>query len=325
MRTMYFGRALREGLAEELRRDKSVFVMGEDIRCGLYTGVSGLSGEFGDRIMDTPLSETAFFGAAIGAAMSAGVRPVVSSLLSFMYVALQQVINDASKHRYMSGGQVKLPLVFMTDYGQRGGALGGGAHHANSTYAMFMHEPGLKVVVASTPYDAKGLLKAAIRDDNPVVFLSGPGGNMEGPVPEEEYIIPLGVADVKRKGTDVTLVAIGPMVQEALSVAEKVSRQGISVEVVDPRTLVPLDKDTILASVKKTGRLVIADEAPRTCGAAAEIATVVTEDDEAFASLKAPIKRVTRLQTHIGAAPTLNKMALPDAEKIEVAVRAALL
>lgn len=320
MREINFMQAFNEGMREEMRRDKTVFFMGEDVQLPVFGFATGLVDEFGpERIRNTPLSEAGFVGAGIGAA-AAGMRPVVDlSVFGFSYLAMDQIVNQAAKMRYMFGGQVKLPLVICGIAGIMGSSA---AHHSESPHGMFMNAPGLKMVAPSTPYDCKGLLKAAIRDDNPVLFFQFITlGLLTGEVPEEDYIVPLGVADVKRTGTDVTVVAIGPMVPKALTVAESLAKEGISLEVIDPRTLVPLDKWAILTSVQKTGRLVIADEAPRTCGAAAEIAALVVEDDDAFGYLDAPIQRVTRHHVPIPCSPPLERFVVPDEARIEAAVR----
>lgn len=328
MRELNLLQAVHEGMVEEMRRDKKVYLMGEEVHTGLggdvYGTNKGLVGEFGtERIRSTPLSEEGFFGAAVGSAM-VGMRPVVDVMLwSFVYLAMDQVVDQAARTRYMFGGQVKVPLVVR---GLCGWIPGVAAQHTDSPYAMFMHNPGIKIVVPSTPYDAKGLLKTAIRDDNPVLFFEfAQIAILRGPVPEEEYLVPFGVADVKRKGTDVTVVAIGPMVSKSLAVAEELAKEGISVEVVDPRTLVPMDKETILTSVKKTGRLVIADESWPTCGASAEIAAMVYEDEDAFGCLEAPVQRVTRpANTPIPFSPTMERFVVPDAANIKKAIQKIL-
>ena len=323
MREINFMQAFNEAIREEMRRDKTVFFMGEDVQLPVFGFATGLVEEFGpDRIINTPCSEAGFVGAAVGAAAS-GMRPVVDiSVFSFSYLAMDQIANQAAKMRYMFGGQVKLPLVICGIAGIMGSS---GGQHSDSPHAMYMAVPGLKIVIPSTPYDCKGLLKAAIRDDNPVLFFQFISlGLLSGNIPEEDYIVPLGVADVKRKGTDVTVVAIGPMVQKALNVAEELAQNGISLEVVDPRTLVPIDKQTITSSVKKTGRLVIADEGPRICGAAAEIAALVVEDDDTFGCLDAPIQRVTRHHVPIPSSPVLEQFVVPDEGRIKDAVRKVL-
>ena len=252
--------ALNIAIKEEMRRDESVFIMGESIRGGIYGVTGGLSQEFGDRVIDTPLSENGFMGAAVGAA-AVGMRPIVQSLASFMWVAMDQMISQAAKMRFMFGGQVSLPVVYR--WGMIYGA-NSAAHHTDRPYPMIMNMPGLKIALPSTPADAKGLLKTAVRDNDPVMFfednsLTGTRGEVE----DGDHTVPFGVADVKHEGTDVTVVALSGMVLRALSVAEVLDEEDISVEVIDPRTIVPLDTRTILDSVEKTGRLVIVDPAPQ--------------------------------------------------------------
>jgi pyruvate dehydrogenase E1 component beta subunit len=323
MREIRFVRAINEAIREEMHRDKTVFLMGEDVWEGVFGATRGMLEEFGaERVWNTPLAELGFVGVGVGAA-AAGMRPIVDiGMFNFSYLAMDQIVNQAAKMRYMFGGQVKLPIVIR---GLAGGGGGTAAQHSDSPHPMFMNVPGLKVVVPSTPYDGKGLLKAAIRDDNPVVFFEFTSlGRFSGAVPEEEYIVPLGVADVKREGSDVTVVAIGPMVPKALAVAEELAKDGISVEVVDPRTLVPMDKKAITSSVQKTGRLVVAEDASRICGAAAEIAALVVEDDDTFGCLDAPIQRVTRPHVPVPYSPPLENFVIPDAAKIKAAVQKVL-
>jgi|TARA_Y100000310_G_scaffold328283_1_gene396190 pyruvate dehydrogenase E1 component beta subunit len=318
MREISFNRAIVEATREEMLRDETVFVMGEDVEAGLTGKTGGLIDEFGpERVRDTAIAEVGIVGTAIGAA-AAGMRPVAELMFwVHSYMAMDQIINQAAKMRHMFGGQGKLPLVI------RGSAVtGASAQHSDSVHAMFMHVPGLKIIAPSTPYDAKGLLKSAIRDDNPVLcFEAGNLGGLRGPVPEEEYTVPLGVADVKREGSDVTLVAISGMVPRALAAAEALAEDGISVEVVDPRSLAPLDTDTILASVKKTGRLVVADEAQPTCGASAEIAALVAEDDDTFECLKAPVQRVARKPVPVPFSPPMLRFMTPAKDTIVSAIR----
>jgi len=310
-----------EALQEEMRRDETVFVMGEDVEAGIMGKTFGLLDEFGpQRVRDTPLAEVGFVGAAVGAA-AAGARPVVEIMFWMLsYVAMDQICNQAAKMRYQFGGQTGLPMVI------RGSAVtGSAAQHSDAVHAMFMHVPGLKIVVPSTPYDAKGLLKTAIRDNNPVLYFEAANLNVtRGHVPEEDYTIPFGIADIKREGTDATVVAIGWMVPAALDAAEALAEEGISVEVVDPRTLVPMDKETIRASVRKTGRLVIADEAQPTCGATAEIAAVVVEDEDTFSSLDAPIQRVARREVPVPYSPPMLQFMTPSADNVKEAVRKAM-
>lgn len=313
MRKITYAAAGLEALAEEMRHDSKIF--------HLSTEPPGpLLEEFGaERIRATPIAESALTGMAIGAAGS-GYRPIVDwRLVTFSFVAMDQVVNQAAKIHYMFGGQAKFPILFRTTVG---GGTRRAAQHSQSPYSMFMHLSGLKMIIPSTPYDLKGLLKTAIRDNNPVIsFECGRMDGFEGEVPDEEYTLPLGVADVKRQGRDVTVVALAWMVPEALAAAEILAAEGISVEVVDPRTLVPLDTDAIRASVKKTGRLVIADEAVPTAGASAEIAAVVTEDPATFRALTAPIKRVCALPVPIPYTPGLEDFVFPDRHKIAAGVR----
>lgn len=313
--------AMREGLIEEMRRDPTVFVMGEDVKIGVFGISRGLVDEFGtERIRNTPISENVIAGAALGAAAS-GMRPVADMMMSnFLYLAMEPLANQAAKLPYMTGGQIKMPVVFIAAQGAPGGNA---AHHSESIHPMLMNLGSLKVVLPSTPYDAKGLLKSAIRDNNPVVFLFHISlGGATGEVPDEEYTVPLGVADVKRQGSDVTVVAMGMMVKHSLKAAENLEKEGVSVEVVDPRTLAPLDMDTILASVKKTGRLVVVDEARQYCSAASEISAGVVE--KAFQYLKAPILRVTTPNVPIPFSPPMEKHIVPNVEKITDAVRKVL-
>lgn len=321
MRKIAYREALKEALREEMRRDSRVFLLGEDI--GRYWGgafkvTKGLAEEFGDeRVRDTPISESAIIGAAVGAAIT-GMRPVAEIMFGDLTaLAMDQIANQAAKIRYMFGGQAKCPIVVRTPFGA---GVNIAAHHSQSLEAWFMHVPGLYVAAPSTPYDAKGLLKTAIRSDNPVVFcehkLLYP---LEGEVPEEEYTIPFGVADVKREGKDVTVVATLFMVHKALNAAEKLEEEGISVEVVDPRTLTPLDKQAIIKSVKKTGRIVIVTEDCKTAGVSAEIAAVVAE--EAIDYLDAPIKRVAEPDTPIPFSPPLEQYVIPDEKAIIKAVK----
>lgn len=328
--------ALRQTLIEEMMWDDKVFLLGEDIGefGGAYKVTEGLIDKFGEeRVRDTPISETAIIGAAIGAAVT-GMRPIVEIQFNdFLTCAMDQIVNQAAKMRLMSGGQVKVPLVIRSPVG----ATGRAAQHSQSLEAWFMHVPGLKVVLPSTPYDAKGLLKTAIRDDNPVMVFehkllyggSSPGGKAKTavdemretmtPAPEKEYTIPFGVADVKKEGKDITVVATLLMVHEALRVAFRLEKEGVSVEVIDPRTLVPLDKETILNSVKKTGRVVIVSEDCKTGGVGSEIAAIISE--EAIDYLDAPIKRVATLDMPTPFAPKAETYIIPDDDKIIKAVR----
>jgi len=321
VREITYAAAIREAMSEEMRRDPRVFLFGEDV--GVYGGAFGVSvgmiEEFGpERIRDTPISEAAIIGVAAGAALT-GCRPIAEIQFSdFLVLGLDQLGNQAAKMRYMFGGKARVPMVVRAPEGSGTGAA---AQHCQSQEAIYCHFPGLKVVVPSTPYDAKGLLKASIRDDNPVVFLEQKLLYRKvGPVPQDDYLVPLGRADVKRAGKDLTIVAWGRMVQMCLEVCATLERDGIEVEVVDPRTLVPLDKETIIRSVKKTGRLVIVHEAVGTGGYGGEIAAVVA-DSEAFFHLDAPIRRVAGYDVPIPYNPKLEKNAVPTPERIERAVR----
>ena len=312
--------ALNEAMREEMRRDERVFIMGEDIRSGVYGASGGLFSEFGeDRVLDCPLSENAFVGAAVGAA-AVGTRPIVESASCFLWVAMDSLISQAAKMRYMFGGQVDLPIVYrMSMY--YGGSMA--AHHSDRSHPIFMHIPGFKVVFPSTAYDGKGLLKTAIRDDDPVIFCEDRTIlGARGHVPEEEYCIPFGQADIKREGSDVTIVAIGGMVTRALQAADALAEEGISAEVLDPRTLVPLDKQAILASVAKTGRLVTVDMAHKTCSAASEIAAIVAM--EGFWDLQAPIQRVGTANVHIPFSTALEPLCYPTADSIADAARVTM-
>ena len=312
--------ALNEAMREEMRRDERVFIMGEDIESGVYGASGGLFGEFGgERVRDCPLSENAFFGAAVGAA-AVGMRPIVESAACFMWVAMDSLVSQAAKMRYMFGGQVNLPIVYRAAQYYAGSMA---AHHSDRSHPIFMNIPGFKICYPSTAYDGKGLLKTAIREDDPVLFCEDRTVlGTRGFVPEEEYLIPLGVADIKREGTDVTIVAIGGMVPRALQAAEALAQEGVSAEVVDPRTLVPLDKAAILKSVAKTGRLVTVDNAHKTCSGASEIAAIVAM--EGFWSLQAPIQRLGTANVHIPFSTALERLCYPTAETIAAAVRVTL-
>lgn len=299
--------AIQEALAEEMERDPRVIVFGEDVEASMFGETSGLQDRFGpDRVRNTPISEALISGMAVGAA-AAGYRPVCHLMYgNFIYTGFDAIANQAAKLRYMTGGQITLPLVYM-------GVIGGGkstaAQHSDCIYPALMNLGGLKVIVASEPADAKGLLKAAIRDDNPVAFLQAAGRSREQhAIPDEDYVLPLGEAAIKREGRDVTIVAIGSMVKQALLAAEELAAQGIEAEVLDPRTLFPLDEDAILASVTKTGRLVVVDEAHSTCGAASYISAVVAE--RAFTALKGPVRRLT-----------VGDVAMPFSAPLEDALR----
>lgn len=316
---MTYAEAIRDAIRQEMRRDPSVFVMGEDV--GVYGGIfkvtQGLYEEFGEeRVRDTPISEAVIAGAAVGAAVT-GMRPVAEIMfVDFTTIAMDQIVNQAAKMRYMFGGKVKVPLVLRTTVGTGRSAA---AQHSQSLEAWFMHVPGLKVVMPSTPADAKGLMTASIRDDNPVVFLEHKLlYRVPGPVPEGEYLVPIGKADVKRPGSHCTVVATSLMVSRSLEAAEKLRAEGIEVEVVDPRSLRPLDLDTIVSSVKKTGRCLVVHEACRFAGPGAEIAASVAE--AAFDYLDAPIKRLGGWDVPVPFAPVLEKAVVPSAEDIVEAV-----
>jgi pyruvate dehydrogenase E1 component beta subunit len=322
MREITYTQALIEAFDEEMDRDPAVFILGEDIGeqwQGAFGEFKGLYQKYGpQRIRDTPISETAIMGAAIGSAIL-GMRPVASLMLADLYgVAMDEILNQLTKLRYMCGGKVKLPVTIVS---LSGAGFSAAAQHSKNIEGLLMSIPGLKIVSPSTPYDAKGLLKSAIRDDNPVAYFFRSVllfHTIKGKVPEEEYTIPLGKADVKREGSDVTVVAIGTMVHRALAAAAKLQEKGVSIEVIDPRTLVPLDKQAIFDSLKKTGRLVIMDEEPKTGSAAGEISAVVAE--EAFDFLDAPIKRVCAPDTPVPFSPVLEKFWMPDEEDLIKAV-----
>jgi len=319
MREIRFIQAVNEALAEEMERDETVFIIGEDVQSGVFGASRGLVERFGpERIMDTPLSETAVAGSAFGAAM-AGYRPVADFMFAdFMLIAANEIINNAAKWHFIHGGKVNVPVVF---FGNIGGGARVGPEHSQCPETIFMHTPGLKVALPSTPYDAKGLLKTAIRDNNPVVYFYHKrllGVAQE--VPEEEYTVPFGVADVKREGKDVTVVATSFMVQHALAVANELEGK-VSVEVVDPRTLEPLDIDTIVKSVQKTGRVVIVDEDTLRCSVSAEIGMQIME--KAFDSLDAPIKRVGAANLPI-AGGYMEQYVLPQPKDIVAAIEAVM-
>ncbi|MCD6243146.1 alpha-ketoacid dehydrogenase subunit beta [Candidatus Bathyarchaeota archaeon] len=326
-REITFVEALNEALKEEMRRDESVIVMGEDVRYG-YSGRGGvfmvtadLAKKFGsERVLDTPISEDGFVGAAVGAAIS-GLRPVVEVMYAdFLMCCMNQIVNNATKLRYSTGGQLKVPLVIRTMIGQGRGV---GSDHSQAPISWFVNIPGLKVVVPSTPYDAKGLLKSSIRDDSPVIFFEHfLLYKTKGEVPEEEYTIPLGKADVKKEGRDLTIVAISNMVPVALSVAEKLERDGVSVEVIDPRTLIPLDKEIIIESVKKTNRLITVESSVKTCGVGAEIVSMIVE--EVFDYLDAPPIRIAAPPIPAPVSPTLEKAVIPTEDDVIEAVRKTL-
>jgi len=315
MREITIREALQEALREEMRRDSTVFVLGEDIAQfgGAYIITQGLLDEFGpERVRNTPLVEAAIAGAALGAAL-VGMRPIAEIMyIDFTPIAMEQIFNQIAKIRYMTGGMVKVPLVIRMP---AGGGISAGPHHSQTWEALYAHVPGLKVVMPSTAYDAKGLLKSSIRDDNPVIFIETKKlYGQKGMVPEEEYLVPLGKAEVRREGSDITIIAIARMINLALRVAEVLEKEGVSVEVVDPRTLIPFDENTVMNSVKKTGRALIVHEACRTGGFGAEIAARIA--DEAFDYLNARIKRVGTLDCPIPFNPKLEDYVIPNEHDI---------
>jgi acetoin:2,6-dichlorophenolindophenol oxidoreductase subunit beta len=311
-----FGEAVREAIAEEMRRDPTIVLMGEDVaEAGTtFKVLKGLVEEFGkERIIDTPISEAGFAGIGVGAAMT-GMRPIVDIMFGdFLTLIMDQIVNQAAKIHYMSGGKWKVPLVIRATMGATRRSA---AQHSQSLHAWPSHIPGLKVVVPSTPYDAKGLMKAAIRDDNPVVFFEDKISytKVKGPVPTEEYVIPLGVADVKREGRDITIIATSSMVQTALGAATMLEEVGISVEVVDPRTTWPLDERTLVESVKKTSRCIVMDEGYGRYGVSAELAAVVAQG--AFYNLDAPVTRLTALHVPIPFSPALEDVTVPTEQQV---------
>lgn len=313
--------AINEALAEEMERDERVILFGEDVIASVMGDTRGLHARFGpDRVRNTPICETVMTGMAAGAA-AAGLRPVCHMMYgNFLYTGMDAIANQAAKLRYMTGGQIRIPVVYM---GVFGAGRSSAAQHSDAMHPVFMNLGGIKVVLPASPADAKGLLKSAIRDDNPVIFLQAAGrGGEAGEVPEEEYTTPLGVAEVKRPGRDVTVVAIGAMVRHALRAADALAHEGIEVEVVDPRTVMPLDEETIIASVRRTGRLVVVDEARDVCSAASHIVAVVSE--KAWEALKAPPRRLTVPDVAIPYSPPLEKALLPDPERVAAMVRAVL-
>ncbi|HJN91374.1 MAG TPA: alpha-ketoacid dehydrogenase subunit beta [Dehalococcoidia bacterium] len=313
-----FTQAIVEAVSQEMENDHDVFVAGEDVRVGGVFGTdAGLFQKFGEkRVWDTPITEQGITGLAVGAA-AAGLRPVIEIMfMDFMGVCMDQIVNQMAKMKYMFGGKAELPIVLRTHSGA-GRAMA--AQHSQSLEAWFCHVPGLKVVMPSTPYDAKGLLTTSIRDNNPIIFIENKRLlALRGEVPDEQYEIPLGVADVKREGTDVTVVATGYLVQDALQVAEELAGKGVSVEVIDPRTLSPLDMDTIIQSVQKTSRAVVAQEAVTFCGLGAEIAASIQE--QAFDYLDAPIKRVGAPFSPVPFSPVLEEAWVPGAAQIQAAI-----
>jgi acetoin:2,6-dichlorophenolindophenol oxidoreductase subunit beta len=321
-RILTFAQAVREALAEEMRRDSTVCIFGEDVaEAGTpFKVLSGLVEEFGtDRVIDTPISEAGFTGVAVGAAMT-GMRPIADIMFGdFLTLVMDQMVNQAAKIHYMSGGKWRVPMVMRTTMGATRRSA---AQHSQSLHAWFSHVPGLKVVLPSTPYDAKGLLKTAIRDDNPVIFFEDKmmHHKLKGPVPAEEYTIPFGVADVKRVGTDITLVGTSSMVQVALGAAELLAGAGISAEVIDPRTTWPLDEQTLIESAKKTSRAIVIDEGYGRYGVTAEIAAVIAEG--AFYDLDKPVQRMGAMHVPIPFSPPLEDATVPTEKTVFEVARA---
>jgi pyruvate/2-oxoglutarate/acetoin dehydrogenase E1 component len=319
-RELTYAKAVYEALAEEMERDSKVFLLGEDVGVygGVFTATRSLLERFGpERVRDTPISEAAIAGVAVGAALM-GMRPVAEIMYEdFITIATDQIVNNAAKMRYMFGGQVKVPMVLRT---QGGSGRGNGAQHSQSLEAWFAHVPGLVVIMPSTPYDVKGLLKSAIRDDNPVVFIEHKMlYPTKGSVPDAEYTVPIGKADVKRVGSDVTVIVTSWMVPRAMAAAETLASEGVSVEVIDPRTLRPLDEETILESVRKTGRVLVVHEAVKFGGIGAELAAMIME--KAFDYLDAPVERLAGVDAPIPYAAVLEQAAVPTEERIAEAIR----
>jgi acetoin:2,6-dichlorophenolindophenol oxidoreductase subunit beta len=319
-RELTFAQAVREALAEEMRRDSRVCIFGEDVaEAGTpFKVLSGLVEEFGaERVIDTPISEAGFTGMGVGAAMT-GLRPVVDIMFGdFLTLTMDQMVNQAAKVHYMSGGTWKVPMVLRTTLGATRRSA---AQHSQSLHAWLSHVPGLKVVMPSTPYDAKGLLKTAIRDENPVVFFEDKMMyKLKGPVPEDDYTIPFGMADVKRKGEDITIVATSSMVQVALGAAELLEKIGVSAEVIDPRTTWPLDEKTLIESAKKTSRAMVIDEGYGRYGVTGEIASVIAEG--AFYNLEAPVKRMGAMHVPIPFSPPLEDVTVPTDQTVFEAAR----
>jgi acetoin:2,6-dichlorophenolindophenol oxidoreductase subunit beta len=314
-REISLAQAVNEALAEELRRDPTVFLIGEDVaEAGTpFKVTSGLVEEFGpERVLDSPISEAGITGIGLGAAMT-GMRPVVDIMFGdFLTLVMDQLANQAAKAHYMSGGRLQAPLTVRTTLGATRRSA---AQHSQSLHAWVSHVPGLKVALPSTPYDAKGLLKTAIRDDNPVVFFEDKMMfAVKGPVPDGEYTIPFGVADVKREGEDMTIVATSSMGYVALEAADRLAEEGVSAEVIDPRTLVPLDRETLVASAKKTGRVLVVDEGHRSYGASAELAATIAE--EAFYWLDAPVRRAAAMDVPVPFSPVLEDQTVPTPDMI---------
>ncbi len=327
MREITLSQAVNEAIAEEMRRDPTVIVLGEDVaEAGTpFKILSGLVEEFGvDRIVDTPISEPGFTGIAVGAAMT-GLRPIVDIMFGdFLFLVMDQLCNQAAKAHYMSGGKLKVPMVLRTNMGATRRSA---AQHSQSLHALVAHIPGLKVALPSSAYEAKGLLKSAIRDNNPVVIIEDKLMYQDkAPVPEDPYLIPLGEAHVLREGRDITLVATSSMVQVAADAADRLAGEGINAEVIDPRSLVPLDEDTILHSVKKTSRAIVIDEGHQSYGVTAEIAARIAE--KAFYHLDAPVQRMGAMDVPVPFSPALEDLTVPTAEQVieraRMAVRGAL-
>jgi pyruvate dehydrogenase E1 component beta subunit len=323
MREISYADALNEALKICMKEDEHVVLMGEDI--GVYGGIfqvtKGLLDEFGpERVMDTPISEAGFVGAGVGAALT-GMRPVVEIMfIDFTTVCMDMIVNQMAKMHYMFGGRGKIPMVLRVNIGAGRGTA---AQHSQSLHAWFMHVPGLYVAAPSTPYDAKGLMIEAIKNDNPVIFVEHKKLYIEkGDVPEESYTIPFGKADVKREGSDITILATHAMVMRSLIAAEEVKKEGIDVEVIDPRTLTPLDKETIIKSVAKTGRLIVADEGHKTCGVASEISAMIAEESVFY--LKAPILRVCSPDTPVPYSPPLEQDYIPEVENLLPVIRQSM-
>lgn len=323
MSEIRYSQAIRDAIADEMREDSNIFVMGEDVETmgGVFGCTKGILDEFGhDRIRNTPISEAIIIGAGVGAAVTGTKMIVEMQYVDFILCAMDQTINQAAKIRYMSGGKAEVPLVIRA---QQGSGRGNGAQHSQNLETLFCHMPGLKVVMPSTPYDAKGLLKTAIRDNNPIMFLEHKVlYNTKGEVPDDDYTIPFGKADIKREGKDVTIIATSWMVLKALEAAKKLESEGIDAEVLDPRTLVPLDREAIIKSVIKTGRVVIVNEAHEFCNIATEISFVINE--MAFKYLDAPIKRVTSRQSPTPYSRKLEQLTVPSEDRIIEAVKEVL-
>lgn len=321
MREITLSKAVNEAIAEEMRRDPTIFLIGEDVaEAGTpFKVLSGLVEEFGtDRVIDTPISEPGFMGLAVGAAMT-GSRPIVDLMFGdFLFLVMDQLCNQAAKTHYMSGGKLNVPLVLRTNLGATRRSA---AQHSQSLHALVAHIPGLKVALPSSAYEAKGLLKTAIRDNNPVVIFEDKLMYQDkAPVPEEEYLIPFGVANVKREGTDVTFVATSSMVQVAMKAADILAAEGISAEVIDPRTIVPLDEETILASVRKTSRAIVIDEGHQNFGVTAEIAARIAE--KCFYHLDAPVQRMGAMDVPVPFSPALEDLTVPTPDSLATRARA---